>query len=168
MTPERMAALVAPWARCYTRNLPPPVAHRRVEEITSDLFDHITSERARGTSGNRIAWSLASRMIRGLLADALWRRRQVAAVHAAIGRRIAPIGVPGWTRRSTPRRREKLERCRRRTDVRPIARDGQHSDAAGWKSSTQLPLRSSAGWVHRPARPRLSASKGYGRRSRVW
>src|SRR4051812_37769925 len=35
-----------------------------------------------------MARSLASRMLRGLLADASWRRRQVAAVHAASGRRI--------------------------------------------------------------------------------
>ena len=30
MTPERMAKLVAWWVRCYTRDLPPPIAQRRI------------------------------------------------------------------------------------------------------------------------------------------
>jgi hypothetical protein len=76
MTPERMAALVARWVRFYTRDLPEPVARRRVGEIDADLHDHIAHERADGTSGRRIALGIASRMVRGLAADTEWRGRQ--------------------------------------------------------------------------------------------
>ncbi len=76
MTPERMAELVAGWVRLYTRDLPASVAQRRVEEIDADLHDHIAHERARGISERRIARGIASRMVRGLAADAAWRGHQ--------------------------------------------------------------------------------------------
>ena len=75
MTPERASRLVAWWVRRYTRDLPDPVAERRVEEIDADLHDHIAHERAAGTGDRRIALGIASRMLRGLPADAAWRRR---------------------------------------------------------------------------------------------
>jgi hypothetical protein len=77
MTPERMAELVARWVRLYTRDLPIPVAQRRVDEIDADLHDHIAHERANGISDRRIALGIASRMVRGLGADAAWRGRHV-------------------------------------------------------------------------------------------
>jgi hypothetical protein len=76
MTPERMAALVARWVRFYTRDLPTPIAERRVDEIDADLHDHIAHERATGISDRRIASGIASRMVRGLAADVAWRGRQ--------------------------------------------------------------------------------------------
>ena len=75
MTPERMAELVA-WVRLYTRDLPTPIAQRRVDEIGADLHDHIAHERANGISDRRIALGIASRMVRGLAADAAWRGHQ--------------------------------------------------------------------------------------------
>jgi hypothetical protein len=78
MTPERMAELVARWVRFYTRNLPTPIAQRRIDEIDADLHDHIEHERAHGTSDRRIALGIASRMVRGLAADASWRRETIA------------------------------------------------------------------------------------------
>jgi hypothetical protein len=77
MTPERMAELVARWVRFYTRDLPTPIAQRRIEEIDADLHDHITHERTHGTSDRRIALGIASRMVRGLAADASWRGRTI-------------------------------------------------------------------------------------------
>jgi hypothetical protein len=74
MTPEHMAELVARWVRFYTRGLPSTVAQRRMAEIDADLHDHIAHERAHGTGDRRIALSIASRMVRGLAADASWRR----------------------------------------------------------------------------------------------
>jgi hypothetical protein len=74
-----MAELVARWVRLYTRKLPTPVAERRVEEIGADLHDHIAHERARGAGDRRIALGVLSRMLRGLAADASWRRRQAEA-----------------------------------------------------------------------------------------
>jgi len=79
MTPERMAELVARWVRLYTRDLPAPIAQRRVDEIGADLHDHIAHERANGISDRRIALGIASRMVRGLAADAAWRGRQAKA-----------------------------------------------------------------------------------------
>lgn len=76
MTPERMAQLVARWVRFYTRNLPTPIAERRVGEIDADLHDQIVHERAGGISDRRIARGIASRMLRGLAADVAWRGRQ--------------------------------------------------------------------------------------------
>jgi hypothetical protein len=82
MTPERMAELVAGWVRLYTRDLPTPIAQRRVDEIGADLRDHIAHERANGISDRRIALGIASRMVRGLVADAAWRGRHAkAAAH---------------------------------------------------------------------------------------
>ena len=74
MTPERMAELVARWVRFYTRNLPAPVAQRRIDEIDADLHDHIAHDRARGTKDGRIALSILARMVRGLADDASWRQ----------------------------------------------------------------------------------------------
>ncbi len=74
MTPERVAGLVARWVRFYTRDLPAPIARRRSEEIDADLHDHIAHERAEGTGERRVALSIAARMVRGLPADASWRR----------------------------------------------------------------------------------------------
>jgi hypothetical protein len=86
MTPERMAGLVASWVRLYTRDLPPPIAGRRIEEIDADLHDHIAHERAHGTRDRRIALGIASRMVRGLPADASWRAQTIA-------RQSSPEGV---------------------------------------------------------------------------
>jgi hypothetical protein len=78
MTPERMAEVVARWVRFYTRNLPPTIAQRRIDEIDADLHDHIAHERAHRTRDRRIALSIAARMVRGLAADASWRGRMMA------------------------------------------------------------------------------------------
>jgi hypothetical protein len=76
MTPDRMAVLVRRWVRFYTRDLPGPIARRRLEEIDADLHDHIAHERARGIGDRRIVLEIASRLVRGLAADAAWRGRQ--------------------------------------------------------------------------------------------
>ena len=79
MTPERTAELVAQWVRLYTRDLPTPIAQRRVDEIGADLHDHIAHDRANGISDRRIALGIASRMVRGLAADVAWRGRHARA-----------------------------------------------------------------------------------------
>ena len=89
MTPERMAELVTRWVRFYTRNLPAPLARRRIEEIDSDLHDHVAHERAHGTGDRRIALSILSRMVRGLPADASWRCRHAEAITARPAVRVA-------------------------------------------------------------------------------
>jgi hypothetical protein len=78
MTPERVSELVARWVRIYTRNLPAPVAERRIGEIDADLHDHLAHERADGTADWRIGLGIAGRMLRGLAADASWRSQMIA------------------------------------------------------------------------------------------
>ena len=86
MTPERMAGLVARWVRFYARDLPAPIAERRIDEIDADLHDHIAHERAHGIQDRRIALSIATRMIRGMAADASWRGRTIA--HASTRKEV--------------------------------------------------------------------------------
>ena len=123
MTPERMAELVTRWVRFYTRDLPSPIAQRRIDEIEADLHDHIAHERAHGTRDRHIASSIASRMVRGLAADASWRRQTIA-------------------RASTPKEAMKTSRSAYRSVVRvalvtafvllvPLVAM-QFSDGAGW------------------------------------
>jgi hypothetical protein len=99
MTPERMAELVARWVRFYTRNLPAPIARRRIDEIDADLHDHIAHERAHGTNDRRIALGIVARMLRGLAADASWRRQTIANA-------------------STPKERTKMSKTAYRSAVR--------------------------------------------------
>jgi hypothetical protein len=84
MTPERMAELVTRWVRFYTRGLPAPIRERRIEEIAADLHEHIAHERADGIGDRRIALGIASRMVRGLAADAAWRGHARATSHLSI------------------------------------------------------------------------------------
>jgi hypothetical protein len=93
MTPERMAALVARWVRFYTRDLPDSVAERRVDEIGADLHDHIAHERADGVGERRIALGIASRMARGLAADAAWRGRQTKVARKPLHRSVLRVGL---------------------------------------------------------------------------
>jgi len=93
MTPERVVGLVGRWVRFYTRELPAPVAQRRVDEIGADLHDQIAHERARGTSDRRIALSIFSRMVRGLAADASWRGHHAKATRSTIGIVLAPVSI---------------------------------------------------------------------------
>jgi hypothetical protein len=74
--PERTAALVARWVRLYTRNLATDVKERRSAELEADLHDQIAHERAVGIDDRTIARGIASRMLRGVVADLLWRARQ--------------------------------------------------------------------------------------------
>jgi hypothetical protein len=89
MTPERMAEMVARWVRFYTRDLPGPIAKRRINEIDADVHDHIAHERGRGTSDRRIALSILSRMVRGLAADTSWRGRHAEATAYRSARGVA-------------------------------------------------------------------------------
>jgi hypothetical protein len=105
MTPrrtERAADLVTRWVRCYTRQLPAPIAERRIDEIRADLYDHIADEQIRGAGDRHIAVSVLSRMVRGLAADASWRGRirpwrgdlmKSFAVILAAALAIAAVGV---------------------------------------------------------------------------
>lgn len=89
MMPERMADLVARWVRLYTRNLPQPIAQRRIDEIDADLHDHIAHERARETKDWRIALSITARMVRGLAADFSWRQTIAHSATSKEGMRMS-------------------------------------------------------------------------------
>ena len=93
MTPERMAKLVAWWVRFYTRDLPTPIAQRRINELDADLHDHIAHARAQGTSDRQIALSILSRTARGLTADASWRRRVRPLKGRPMNARLAILAI---------------------------------------------------------------------------
>lgn len=99
MSPQRIAALVRHWVRLYTRGLPAPVAERRLAEIKADLHDHIAHERAGGLAERRIAQSIASRLVRGLAADAAWRRqirrttREETTMSKELRRSVVRVGL---------------------------------------------------------------------------
>jgi hypothetical protein len=93
MTPERMSGLVARWVRLYTRNVPEPLAQRRIHEIDADLHDHTEHERARGTGDRRIALSIAARMIRGLAADLSWRSNRREAMSNSTRRSVLRVAL---------------------------------------------------------------------------
>lgn len=98
MRPERAAALVSRWARFYTRDLPPAIASRRLEELDADVHDHIAWERESGTADARIATSILSRLVRGVADDFSWRGTQIkasAAISDASGGRMnSHTGIP--------------------------------------------------------------------------
>jgi hypothetical protein len=77
VTPERVTAIVRSWVRTYTRHLPPHAAGRRIDELDSDLHEHVAQERAAGRSDAAIARQIASRALRGLPDDVLWRRHEL-------------------------------------------------------------------------------------------
>ncbi len=99
MTPERVARLAALWVRLYTRGLPAGTAERRIDEIDADLHDHIAHERSHGTRDRRIALDIASRMVRGVAADASWRGQRAkasTAYRSAVGVAIATAFFLFW------------------------------------------------------------------------
>jgi hypothetical protein len=87
MSPERVAALVARWVRLYTAGLPTSVAVRRIEEIDADLHDHIAHQRSLGSREGRIALAIASRMMRGAVADIAWRGHETRVARTRSNRR---------------------------------------------------------------------------------
>ena len=99
MRPEHVAGLAARWVRFYTRDLSTPIAERRVAEIDADLHDHIAHERAGGTAEQRIARGIASRLVRGLVADVAWRGRQAKlstqeeTMNKALRRSVARVAL---------------------------------------------------------------------------
>lgn len=90
MTPERIARVVARWTQLYTAGLPRPVADRRREEIDADVHEQITYERSAGVDDSRVALALASRMVRGAIADVSWRHgeRRIARTNPSEEQRL--------------------------------------------------------------------------------
>ena len=74
MTTQLASALVGRWVRFYTRDLPSPIAQRRVEELDADVHEQIAFERAHGAADHILAFRIVSRMVRGMPADVAWRR----------------------------------------------------------------------------------------------
>ena len=93
MRPERAAGVVARWVGLYTRELPAPIAERRAEEIDADVTAHIAHERALGIDDRRIAWSIVSRMARGVSADVSWRRHVKTVKGDFMKPFVAAIGI---------------------------------------------------------------------------
>ena len=63
------------WMRCYLRHLPGDVAHQRRAEVTSDLWEQSHDAERSGQSRVRLNMSVAGRVLCGIFADLVWRRR---------------------------------------------------------------------------------------------
>ncbi len=76
MTSTTMSAvdrLVLIWVRVYSAGLSPETRERRLEQITSDLWEHEVDRIADGWSPARISIESFSRAARGAVTDVLWR-----------------------------------------------------------------------------------------------
>jgi hypothetical protein len=68
-----VAVLVQLWARIYTFGLPDGSRQRRLDQITSDLWEHFEDRRLDGISPALISLEALERAARGVIADFLWR-----------------------------------------------------------------------------------------------
>ena len=61
------------WVVVYTAGLTDAQKRDRRDEIASDVYEHELDFRAEGTGSAVIGRQIASRMVRGMLADVVWR-----------------------------------------------------------------------------------------------
>ena len=67
------ARLVTWWVEALTRTAPQQAAIERCDEIRSDVHEQIVAAAASGQRRGRLSRSLASRAVRGMPADLVWR-----------------------------------------------------------------------------------------------
>lgn len=91
---RRADAVARWWVHRYTSALPPEVAQRRRDEVSSDLWEQQAWASARGTSTTAVAVSIARRVVAGVPADLWWRRSQLAPVAATAPGPVAVL----WSR----------------------------------------------------------------------
>ena len=73
---SRTALVVLWWVNFYTRFVPVKVAQERREELLSDIHEQLADGKRRGLSLVSINRAIASRALRGLIADLIWSTKQ--------------------------------------------------------------------------------------------
>jgi hypothetical protein len=75
-------ALVLAWTSLYTLGLPAPVKRARIDEISSDLWEHSREAGASGQGGIGITLQVLTRLVLGVPLDVAWRIETGAALRA--------------------------------------------------------------------------------------
>jgi len=78
------ARIALRWSRVITMAGPSEACENRRAEIASDVFEQAVAARTLGVSQNRLSWSIAERVFRGLPRDIAWRL-QLEATPARYG-----------------------------------------------------------------------------------
>jgi hypothetical protein len=65
--------LVLIWVGLYTRNLSQERRLERLDEIESDMWEHVADGRAQSRSEGALAVEMLARLVRGMPADVFWR-----------------------------------------------------------------------------------------------
>ena len=61
------------WARIYTRGMPDPERRARLDELASDLWEHLDHAVSTGRRRSAVQLEIAGRTARGAAADVAWR-----------------------------------------------------------------------------------------------
>lgn len=147
---EAASALVAAWARGYTRRLPHDIAEARRDELACDVWEQRTDAARAGVAPRRIAAAIVWRMLAGVPADLSWRYQHLVATarkpHAeridgrVIMVRDRTLLSRARLRRSTRRCSTCGERYRRKLPYCPVCktrprREGEHQPGGGGTTS---------------------------------
>lgn len=74
---RRMTSHVLRWAAWYTRGIDRQAANERLDELTSDLYEHVVWAEEAGLQPEEVARSIRTRRLRGMVDDLRWRRAQL-------------------------------------------------------------------------------------------
>ena len=91
--------LALTWARLYTRGMPDTARRARLDELSSDLWEHVDHALASGRRRGEVQLEIAGRTARGAATDVAWRFTQ----------RTGPVAVTtvrwtGWLAFAAQRR----------------------------------------------------------------
>jgi hypothetical protein len=74
---RRMTSSVLKWAAWYTRGIDRQATNDRLDELTSDLYEHVVWAESAGLRPDELARSIRRRRMRGMVDDLRWRRAQL-------------------------------------------------------------------------------------------
>lgn len=74
---RRMTSHVLKWAAWYTRGIDRQATNDRLDELTSDLYEHVVWAESAGLQPDEVARSIRRRRLRGMVDDLRWRRAQL-------------------------------------------------------------------------------------------
>ena len=80
---RRMTSAVLRWAAWYTRGIDRQATNDRLDELTSDLYEHVVWAESAGLKPVEVARSIRRRRLRGALDDLRWRRAQLREARAS-------------------------------------------------------------------------------------
>ena len=79
---RRMTSTVLRWASWYTRGIDRQATNDRLDELTSDLYEHVVWAESAGLKPDEVARGIRRRRLRGMVDDLRWRRSQLREARA--------------------------------------------------------------------------------------